>query len=69
VINVHTWAWPQYLEISLMFLSLIYVAGKNGKPRLETDGSPERYSFPMKLVNVALMIFILVFGGFFGARP
>lgn len=61
--------WPEGIIIAMMFLSLMIGAVKNGDPRIETTGArkgePERYSFPVVLVRVSLMMVLLYLGGFF----
>lgn len=59
MIDPSTWTWPQYTILLLMFISLAIHAVQHGKPQ------PTGYSFPIKLCNAILWLFLLTFGGFF----
>jgi hypothetical protein len=69
IIETASWGWPQWTLLILMFLGFIYHAGQHGNERLETagvrKGQPERYNAFMKLASSALLLFILIAGGFF----
>lgn len=59
MIDQTVWSWPQFTMLVLMFLALAVTAAQHGKPM------PHPYSFPMKVCNVILWLFLLTFGGFF----
>ncbi len=62
-----TWAWPQWTLFIIMILRLAIAAGLNGKPKVDKDGKPETYSFPIAFVGSAVALFILICGGFYGS--
>lgn len=49
--------WPQWLYLVLMFIGIICVAYSHGKPRKE--------NIFVHLIAVAIVMTILIFGGFF----
>lgn len=50
--------WPQWLYLSLLFIGIVITAYEHGKPR-----KPENLFW--HLIAVAIIITILIFGGFF----
>lgn len=53
-----TWNWPQWTLLILYFLSMLGHAISHGKPRAD-------YSFPTAVMSFALVMFVLIAGGFF----
>jgi len=69
IIETANWGWPQWAYLTLIFLSFALVATAHGRDRLETTGDrkgePQRYNAFEKLGSSALVLFILIAGGFF----
>lgn len=55
-----SWQWPQWVAAAWMILKLCLGAVMHGKPRTE-----QNISFPISLVQCALILFLLIPGGFF----
>ena len=53
-----TWHWPQWTWLILAFLTLLAHAANHGNER-------PAYNFPVALLNLALVLFLLIAGGFF----
>lgn len=49
--------WPQWLYLALMFTGILCVAYDHGKPR--------KVNLFVHLIGVAVVMAILIFGGFF----
>ncbi len=60
--NMGFWQW---VIVVIWALNLLFGIIMDGKPRLESDGSPERYHLINFIANVAISFIILYFGGFF----
>lgn len=58
------WGWPQWVLLILMFLSLVYHCARHGEERKD-KGEPEKFSGFVAMTRFALMMFILIAGGFF----
>lgn len=64
-----TWGWPQWTLLAVLILSLLYHCHRHGDPRVETQGErkgqPERFNGFVALTRFALLMFVLIAGGFF----
>jgi hypothetical protein len=65
--NIDTggWGWPQWTVLILMFLSLGVHASLHNKPKLDEDGNPQKYNGFIALTRFALLLFLLIAGGFY----
>lgn len=59
MLDPHTWSWPQWTYLALIFLSLSIAAVNHGKPRDEQN-------FPTSFISALIVLFLLTMGGFFG---
>lgn len=59
MIEVSAWAWPQWTVVGMLAFSLVLNALLDGHPRTGT------HRFSVRLVDAAIMVFLLVMGGFF----
>lgn len=60
------WSWPQWVIATLLFFWLASAAVQHGKPMLDGDKQPMKWSFPAAVVKFLFWGFFLVAGGFFG---
>ena len=55
--------WPQYVELALLALSVVFYCALHGKPM-------GTYNAGARIIDVALVLTLLYYGGFFaGAAP
>lgn len=63
------WGWPQWTIVAWLFLRWSLQTAKHGEERLvehgERKGKPQRYSGFEVLSTTAMLLFILIAGGFF----
>lgn len=64
-IDTSGWGWPQWTVLILLFLQLALTAGQHGKPRLDPNGDPEKYNGFIALTRFAMLLFLLIAGGFY----
>lgn len=60
IINLTSWAWPQWIMASLLILEIIAGGCMHGLPR-----SNPNFSVGSAIINVLATLTLLVFGGFF----
>lgn len=58
-IDASSWGWPQWVVLGYVAFGLLLYAALNGKPRIGV------HNFPAHLVEYAIMVAVLAFGGFF----
>lgn len=57
---------PQIIVLALWGISLGVHLAKHGEPRIEVDGSQQKYSFTKDVIRVSIWSGLLYWGGFFG---
>lgn len=57
-ISTASWGWPQWFMAATILFTLITAAVFHGKAHAD-------YNFPIRLMDMAITVIVLVFGGFF----